>query len=133
MIDRRPFEPDRSESSFRLMSNIMDLASAAGHCVHAIECATVWRHQAMADANGFVMHVKAIPGILKDRAEAPYEAGLMSLDSWRCLHARILGQASRIHEVLGELRETCKGEPAEHLQRLGHRIVDGENLRAAEP
>jgi len=124
-------EPAEYRASFRLMSNILDLASAAGNAAEAIRGSGVPDCRATRQADAFVEAVKSLPAYLSDGCRpGGFEPRMRSLDDWKAHLAQALEIARHLHGELWKLPEAGRGEPAEHLARLASRIEDGERLAA---
>ena len=124
-------DPAEYRASFRLMSNILDLASAVGNAAQALRDAGVPECRPMAQADAFVHAVKSLPGIISyGRWPEHYTPDMRSLEGWKAHQAQALEIARHLHVGLWELPEAERGEPVEHLTRLATRIGDGERLAA---
>lgn len=118
--------------SFRLMSNILDLASAAGHAAAAIREAGVPECRATAQADAFVAAVRHLPSLMAGvRGGAGYRPELASPEKWRAHHVQAMEIARHLQAELWELPAPASDgddEPVAQLALLASRIEDGERL-----
>ncbi|MCV9964762.1 hypothetical protein OIU34_22995 [Pararhizobium sp. BT-229] len=116
--------------SFRLMSNLMDIASAAGECAEAMrtdfECDT----DATVAALRLVDRVKTHRRIVHDSCNESHGKGDHSRDRWASIHADVLSEGFSVYARLREYSAVTLGNAhSEPLTRLAAKISVGFKLK----
>ncbi|MCZ7860903.1 hypothetical protein O9X98_05755 [Agrobacterium salinitolerans] len=117
--------------SFRLMSNLMDIASAAGECAEAMrtdfECDT----DATVAALRLVDNIKRHRRIVHDGGDESHRTWDHSREMWASIHAKILSEGFAIYSRLREHSAVTLGTShSEPLARLATKISHGFKLKA---
>jgi hypothetical protein len=117
--------------SFQLMSNLMDIASAAGECAEAMrtdfECDT----DATVAALRLVDSIKRSRTVVHDSADESHRTWDHSREMWASIHANILSEGFSIYARLREYSAVTLGNGhSEPLARLAGKISQGFKLKA---
>jgi hypothetical protein len=117
--------------AFRLMSNLMDIASAAGECAEAMrtdfECDT----DATVAALRLVDRIKSHRRIVHDGRDESHRTADHSSERWASIHADILSEGFSIYARLREHSAVALGNAhSEPLSRLASKISLGFKLKA---
>lgn len=116
--------------SFRLMVNLMDIASAAGECAEAMrtdfECDTA----ATVAALRLVDSVKTHRRVVHDSCNESHVTSDHSRDKWASIHADVLSEGFSVYVRLREHSAVALGSAhTEPLTRLAAKISLGFKLK----
>jgi hypothetical protein len=117
--------------SFRLMSNIIDIALAAGECAEAMRSDFGLDLEAAASATLLVERVKLFRRSVEDgRLDETHRTSGHTREEWAALHAEALAEGFAVYARLREISAVSLGNRhAEPLSRLALRISDGYRLK----
>ncbi|MCS4089104.1 hypothetical protein [Rhizobium sp. BK176] len=124
-----PF-PGGDSVSFRLMSNIIDIALAVGECAEAMRSDFGCDTDATAAASRLVAEVRMSRLLAKDSgSDDSHRTSDHSREDWSFKQAKILGDGFSIYVRLREYSAVTLGNRhAEPLSRLARKISEGFRL-----
>jgi hypothetical protein len=116
--------------AFRLMTNMMDIASAAGECAAALRADFQCETDATVAAAHMVARLKLTRKLVHDSLDESHKTRDHSREKWADLHADTLANGFAIYAKLREHAAVTLGNShSEPLARLASKITLGFRLK----
>lgn len=125
-----PF-PGGDSMSFRLISNLMDIALAAGECAESMRSDFGRDLEATASETRLVERVELSRRSVEDgRVDETHRTSDHTREEWAARHAEILVEGFAVYAQLRECSTVALGNRhTDPLSRLARRISDGYRLK----